>query len=72
MAFDDKLRDNFLYAWSLPTHPTFERKMVLIKAAIDEAAASPPLDYPRCWVFYFMCKIHDAVQVSSFSKCLST
>ena len=63
-AFDKELRDDFIYAWSLPTHPTFERKMAVIKAAIDEAAASPHHDYPRCRVFYFTRKIHDAVRVS--------
>jgi len=44
--------------------PTFKRKMAVIGAAINEAAASPPHDYPRCRVFYFTRKIHDAVQVS--------
>jgi len=63
-AFDDELKDDFIYAWSLPTDPTFERKMAVIGAAINEAAASPPHDYPRCRVFYFTCKIHDAVWVS--------
>jgi len=38
--------------------------MAVIGAAIDEAAASPLHDYPRCRVFYFMRKIHDAVRVS--------
>ena len=64
MAFDDKLKDDFFYAWSLPPHPTFEEKMLLIKAAINEAAALPPYDYPQCQVFYFTQKIHEVVQVS--------
>jgi len=67
MAFDNELRDDFLYAWSLPTHPTFERKMADIKAAIDKAAASPHglhHDYPRSRIFYFTRQIHDAVRVS--------
>jgi hypothetical protein len=63
-AFDDELKVDFIYAWSLPTHSTFERKMACIQAAINEAAASPPYDYPRCRVFYFMRKIHEAVRVS--------
>jgi len=46
--------------------------MTLIKAAIDEAAASPPYDYPRLRVFYFTRKIHEAVRVSRLCpKCLS-
>ena len=67
-AFDDKLKDDFIYAWSLPVHPTFENKMVLIKAAIDEAAASPPHDCPQTLVFYFTHKIHQAVRVSALIK----
>jgi len=62
--FDDELKDDFIYAWSLPPHPTFERKMMLIQAAIDKATASPPYDYPRSCVFYFTCRIHEAVRVS--------
>jgi hypothetical protein len=72
-AFDPELKDDFIYAWSLPLHPTFERKMALIGAAINKAAASPPYDYPQSRVFYFTRKIHEAVRVSSlFSKRLST
>ena len=68
MAFDDDLKHDFAFAWSLPPHPTFKRKMVIIKAAIDEAA-SGPCDYPRCRIFYFVWKISDAVRVSRlFSK----
>jgi hypothetical protein len=63
-AFNDKLKADFIYAWSLPTDPTFERKMAVIGAAINEATASPLHDYPRCQVFYFTRKIHDAVRVS--------
>jgi len=64
MAFDDELKDDFIYAWSLPSHPTFERKMTLIQAAINEAAASPPYDYPQSRVFHFTRRIHEAVRVS--------
>lgn len=63
-AFDDELKDNFIYAWLLPMHPTFERKMACIQAAINEATASPPYDYPQSRVFYFTRKIHEAVRVS--------
>ena len=65
-AFDDELKDDFIYAWSLPPHPTFEWKMSLIKAAIDEAVASPPYDYPHSQVFCFMRKIREVVRVSFF------
>ena len=65
-AFDDKLKDDFIYAWSLPLNPTFKRKMRLIKAAINEATVSPPYDYPQSQVFFFTHKIHEAVQVSYF------
>ena len=64
MAFDNDLKLDFQYAWSLPPHPTFERQMASIKAAIDEAAAYGPWDYPRCRIFYFVRKISDAVRVS--------
>ena len=72
-AFDDKLKGDFIYAWSLPAYPTFENKMALIKVAMDEAVASPPHDCLQTLVFYFTHKIHEAVQVSCLdSNCLST
>jgi hypothetical protein len=66
MAFDDDLKNDFAFAWSLPPNATFERKMESIKAAIDEAVAFGPWDYPRCRIFYFVHKIADAVRVSRF------
>jgi len=69
MALDNDLKDALTFAWSLPSHPTFKRKMASIKAAVDEAAAFSPWDYPRCRIFNFMCKIGEAVRVSLlFSK----
>jgi len=62
--FDNDLNCDLAYAWSLPAHPIFERKMELIAVAIDKVALSPLCDYPSCQVFYFKCKIHDIVQVS--------
>jgi hypothetical protein len=64
MAFDDDLKHDFAFAWSLPPHPTFERKMASIKVAVDEAVASGPWDYPRCRIFNFVRRIGDAVRVS--------
>ena len=64
ITFDDDLKHDFALAWSLPPHPTFERKMASIKAAIDKAVASGPWDYPRCCIFNFVRKIGEAVQVS--------
>ena len=64
MTFDDDFKCDIVYAWSLPAHPTFKRKMKLIAVAIDEAVLSPLYDYPSCHVFYFKCKICDVVQVS--------
>jgi len=68
MGLDDDLKHALAFVWSLPPHPTFERKMAIIKAEIDKAA-SGPCNYPRCWIFYFVHKIGDAVRVSClFSK----
>ena len=64
IALDNDLKDALAFAWSLPPHHTFERKMASIQAAIDEAAASSPWDYPRCHIFNFVCKIGEAVRVS--------
>jgi hypothetical protein len=64
--FDDDLKCDLAYAWSLPAHPTFEKKMQLITVAIDEASLSPLHDYPSCHVFYFKRKIRDIVRVSNF------
>jgi len=63
--FNDDLNHDLAYAWSLPAHPIFERKMKLIAAAIDEVMKSPLHDYPSCQVFYFKCKICDVIQVSN-------
>ena len=63
-AFDDNLNQDLAYAWSLPTHPTFERKMALIKAVIDKAVASPPYEYPRSRVLYFTRHVRQAIRVS--------
>ena len=63
-TFDDDLKRDLVYAWSLPAHPTFKRKMKLIAVAIDEAVLSPLYDYPSCHVFYFKRKIRDVIRVS--------
>jgi len=65
--FDHNLIRDLAYAWSLPTHPTFEQKIELIKAAIDDAITSPlPLQVhaPVSQVLYFMHKIREVVRVS--------
>ena len=64
MTFNDNLDHDLAYVWSLPPHPTFERKMELIVVAIDEAALSPLHNYPTCQVFYFKHKICDIIRVS--------
>ena len=64
--FDDDLCRDLAYAWSLPTHPTFERKIELIKAAIDDAITSPLQVYPPAsQVLYFMRKIREVIRVSA-------
>lgn len=66
-TFDRDLCRDLDYAWSLPTHPTFEQKIELIKAAIDDAIRSPsPLQVhaPASQVLYFMRKIREVVRVS--------
>jgi hypothetical protein len=63
--FDHNLIYDLAYAWSLPSHPTFERKIGLIKAAIDDAITSPLQVYPPVsLVLHFMCRIREAVHVS--------
>lgn len=63
--FDDNLYRDLDYAWSLPVHPTFEQKIELIKAAIDEAIRSPRQDNPASQVLYFTRKIREVVRVSN-------
>ena len=72
MTFDDDLKHDLDYAWSLSAHPTFEKKMKLIAVAIDDAVISPMHGYPNCQIFYFKHKIRDVVQVSNIVFSLKT
>ena len=64
MTFNNDLDHDLAYMWSLPPHPTFERKIELIAVAIEKVALSPLHNYPTCQVFYFKCKICDIIWVS--------
>jgi hypothetical protein len=73
LSFDDDLNNNIAYAWTLPTHLTFERKMADIKSAMDEAAMLPPSEYARSQIKYFTTKIREVVRVSNrFEKFIFT